>query len=304
MRHNQFFGNLPLGICHLSYIQVLDLSLNNISGSIPSCLYNFTYLSGRTKFSKAYHNLNASQWTNFRVTVELNSSHLMYHTAEVDIHAYLVWKGSTQEYWKILALLRIIDLSNNKLIGTIPDEISLLTNLQSLNLSRNHLAGPITPKLGQLKYLESLDLSRNQLFGEIPTNFSELDFLSVLDLSYNNLSGKIPLGTQLQSFNESSYMGNPLLCGPPLENKCSEDETQVSHHNGGDVEDQDDNILSPELYISIGLGVATGFWGVCGILLFKRSWRYAYFRLLSHLYDRIMVIMIVYITRPIRRLGT
>ncbi|GAB4858638.1 hypothetical protein Ancab_040372 [Ancistrocladus abbreviatus] len=305
LRHNKFFGNLPLEICHLSYIQVLDISLNNISGSIPSCLHNFTYLSGRANFSKAYHNLNASQWTNFDVVFEINSTgSLELFMPDVNIHAYLVWKGSTQEYWKILALLEIIDLSSNRLTGTIPHEISLLANLQSLNLSRNHLVGPITPKLGRLKKLESLDLSRNQLSGEIPTSFSELDFLGVLDLSYNNLSGKIPLGTQLQSFNESSYMGNPLLCGPPLENKCSEDETPVSHHDGGDVRDQDENILSPGLFISIGLGFATGFWGVCGILLFKRSWRYAYFRFLNHLYDRIVVNVVVYVIRPIRRLVT
>ncbi|GAB4858898.1 hypothetical protein Ancab_040380 [Ancistrocladus abbreviatus] len=249
LRHNKFFGNLPLEICHLSYIQVLDISLNNISGSIPSCLNNFTYLSGRANFSEAYHNLNAAQWTNFNVFVEVNSSGLLeFSIPDVNIHAFLVWKGSTQEYWKILALLGIIDLSSNRLTGAIPDEISLLTNLQQLNLSRNHLAGPIPPKLGQLKKLESLDLSRNQLFGEIPTSFLELDFLDVLDLSYNNLSGKIPPGTQLQGFDESSYMGNPLLCGPPLENKCSEDETPVSHHDGENVRDQDDNILSPGLY--------------------------------------------------------
>ena len=112
--------------------------------------------------------------------------------------------------------MKSIDFSNNKLIGEIPSEVTDLVELVSLNLSRNDLIGPIPATIGQLKLLDSLDLSQNQLNGRIPDSLSQIAGLSVLDLSNNTLSGKIPLGTQLQSFNTSTYEGNPELCGLPL----------------------------------------------------------------------------------------
>ncbi|GAB4858930.1 hypothetical protein Ancab_040382 [Ancistrocladus abbreviatus] len=96
-------------------------------------------------------------------------------------------------------------------------------------------------------------------------------------------------------------MGDPELCGLPLQKKCEEDATQSCHHNGEKAKDRDKEFLSPELYVSVGLGFITGFWGACGILVFKRSWRYAYFRFCNQLYDKIFVAAVVYIVRPIAR---
>ncbi|GAB4858840.1 hypothetical protein Ancab_040376 [Ancistrocladus abbreviatus] len=297
LRQNEFFGSLPWEICRLHYIIVLDLSVNNFIGTIPNCLYNLTYLFEGVNSSKTDDESNSFQWIDTEVG-SFGHPGSGSTVINIDIHAYLVWKGSRREYWKNLALVKSIDLSSNKLSGEIPVEISFLVGLQSLNLSRNHLTGPITSKLGQLKELESLDLSRNQLFGEIPISLSALNFLDTLDLSYNNLSGKIPSGTQLQSFDESSYMGNLDLCGPPLQKKCEEDAIQSSYHNEEEAKDRDNEFLSPGLYISIGLGFITGFWGACGILVFKRSCRYAYFRFCNHLYDKIFVVVVVCIVQP------
>jgi len=69
-----------------------------------------------------------------------------------------------------------------------------------------------------MKKMESLDLSNNQLCGEIPQRMSLLTFLGYMNLSCNNFDGKIPIAMQLQSFNASSYIGNPKLCGAPLKN--------------------------------------------------------------------------------------
>ncbi|KAJ0558782.1 putative non-specific serine/threonine protein kinase [Helianthus annuus] len=70
-----------------------------------------------------------------------------------------------------------------------------------------------------MKSLESFDLSVNNLSGELPTSLSGLNFLGTFNVSYNNLIGRIPTGTQIQSFNESSFIGNKL-CGAPLSNDC------------------------------------------------------------------------------------
>ncbi|KAL7194629.1 hypothetical protein ACSBR1_034957 [Camellia fascicularis] len=89
-----------------------------------------------------------------------------------------------------------------------------------MNFSRNRLIGPMLAEIGDLKLLESLDLSKNQLSGGIPISLSNLNFLSHLDLSDNNLSGRIPLSTQLQSLDNSTFVGNPELCGAPLTKVC------------------------------------------------------------------------------------
>ncbi|PQQ01446.1 putative LRR receptor-like serine/threonine-protein kinase [Prunus yedoensis var. nudiflora] len=108
--------------------------------------------------------------------------------------------------------------------------------------------------------------------------------LSFLDLSYNNLSGKIPTGTQLQSFDPLDYAENPLLCGPPLKKMCADE-------NGSDLsnEEDKDEFITLGFYISMGIGFAAGFWGICGTLIFNRSWRYAYFKFLNDLNDWLYV---------------
>ncbi|RHN66963.1 putative non-specific serine/threonine protein kinase [Medicago truncatula] len=75
-----------------------------------------------------------------------------------------------------------------------------------------------------MKNMESLEFSKNKFCGEIPQSMSLLTFLGYLNLSYNNFDRKIPIATQLQSFNASSYIGNPKLCGAPLNNCTKEEE--------------------------------------------------------------------------------
>ncbi|WVZ15182.1 hypothetical protein V8G54_012748 [Vigna mungo] len=114
--------------------------------------------------------------------------------------------------------LVMLDLSENKLLGYIPDWIGTKEELQILSLGNNQFFGSLPAELASL---DSLDLSRNQFVGSIPSSLAQIYDLSVLDLSHNHLEGEIPTSTQLQSFNTSSYEDNLGLCGPPLE-KCIE----------------------------------------------------------------------------------
>ena len=110
-------------------------------------------------------------------------------------------------------------------------------------------------------------------------------FLSHLDLSYNNLSGRIPSSTRLQSFDALNYIENPQLCGDPLPKHCIEEE----HSNStpiGKTEDQSENY---SFYMGSGVGFAVGFWTVCGVLFFKRSWRHVYFSFLDDIKDWVYV---------------
>nr|POE80424.1 brassinosteroid lrr receptor kinase brl2 [Quercus suber] len=198
------------------------------------------------------------------------------HVLELEVHdlreefvdnARLMLKRREYKYGKILGLLKIIDLSSNKLMGKLPDEISSLLQLVGLNVSRNNLVGEIPQTIGQMKQLQSLDLSRNQFSGKIPSSMSELNFLSDIDLSCNNLSGKIPTSTQLQSFKASDFTGNPTLCGPPLIQKCPGEEVPNQSHQADYGNKDDEDEFGKWFYVGTGFGFAISFWGVCGSLL-------------------------------------
>ena len=85
-----------------------------------------------------------------------------------------------------------IRISGRGLSGTIPAELSSLTELSSLSLAHNRLTGMVPPELGGLKRLYELRLSHNRLAGTIPPELGDLPYLRILDLSGNELVGTIP----------------------------------------------------------------------------------------------------------------
>ncbi|XP_059629121.1 receptor-like protein EIX2 [Cornus florida] len=292
LRLNKLHGHIPPEICHLNSIQILDLSQNNISGIIPPCFNKFFALVWRNKSSgNIAHDYNA-----------YTGSYDGFGNVYVD-NALVLWKGKESEYKNILALMGGIDLSGNRLVGKIPEEISSLAELNYLNLSKNELNGHVIQNIGKLKMLESLDLSRNRLSGEIPTGITRLNFLAVLDLSNNNLSGKIPSSTQLQSFDASAYFGNDELCGLPLPNKCPGDETALEPSVDKDdiIQGNEDGFINREFYVSMGLGFGVGFGGVFGTLLLNRSWEHVFFKFLNNIKDQIYVTTVVKMAKLRRR---
>ncbi|KAL9995702.1 putative non-specific serine/threonine protein kinase [Helianthus debilis subsp. tardiflorus] len=261
LRSNNFYGNTPNQLCYLSHVQVVDLAHNNLSGNIPRCFNNFSVLSGKE--------------------TNLEGQFSFYFDNGIFIfYDLLVMKGREDNYGSILGLVTLLDLSSNNLSGQIPSELTTLHKLKSLNLSRNQLTGEIPNKIGDMKSLESLDLSVNYLSGELPMSLSGLNFLSSFNVSYNNLTGRIPTGTQIQSFNESGFIGNQL-CGAPLTNDCvhvdKPDTTSDQKEDGGSHK------VDWGLIISIVLGFIIGFWGIVVSLMLNRSWRITYFRLLRKL---------------------
>ncbi|XP_004295535.1 PREDICTED: receptor-like protein 2 [Fragaria vesca subsp. vesca] len=212
----------------------------------------------------------------------------------------LMSKGTELTYNTTVFFVNIIDLSSNNLEGEIPEEVSSLIGLGTLNLSRNHLSGQIPSEIGNLRWLETLDLSHNHLSGSIPQSMSSLTSLSHLNLSYNNLAGRIPSSTQLTTLNDSSiYEGNSLLCGVPPATKCWGDITTAGRNGKGDKDEDYNGKLG--FYVSSVLGFIIGFWGVCGTLLVKNSWRYAYFQFFDKIKDNVALAIAVTMARWHRR---
>ena len=88
--------------------------------------------------------------------------------------------------------VRSIELTNNNLTGSLPPELSRLTEMFFLSLYSNEITGPIPPELGNLSDLGYFVLSSNNLTGPIPPEFGGLANLQTLELAGNDLTGPIP----------------------------------------------------------------------------------------------------------------
>ena len=232
LKGNQLEDSIPLHLCQLKSISILDLSHNHLSGSIPPCLDNIAFgrevaLMDDTFFMKGF----GSWWgvspetysyeNQLSVYVDLDFS---FETSAESEEIEFITKSRSESYMgNILYFMSGLDLSGNELAGPIPPEIGNLSGIHTLNLSYNQLTGSIPHTFSNLKEIESLDLSHNRLTGQIPPQMViELNFLTVFTVAHNNLSGKTPERKfQFATFEQSSYEGNPLLCGLPLDRSCT-----------------------------------------------------------------------------------
>ncbi|KAB2598418.1 inactive receptor kinase [Pyrus ussuriensis x Pyrus communis] len=110
--------------------------------------------------------------------------------------------------------LEYLYLQHNNFSGVLP--ASLPPNLVVLDFSFNSFSGSIPTKIQNLTRLTTLYLQNNFISGAIPN--LNLPALKLLNLSYNNLNGSVPYS--LEKYSNSSFVGNPQLCGEPL-NNCS-----------------------------------------------------------------------------------
>ncbi|XP_071721212.1 receptor-like protein 6 [Rutidosis leptorrhynchoides] len=231
-------------------LRILDLSNNGFSGRLPDKYFKIW------KAMKSVYSSNSS-------TMGFEISFYTFLPSEVPYSMTLTNKGVKTEYPKILNIFTAIDLSCNSFEGDIPQSLTDLQGLQSLNLSNNHLTGYVLSSLGNLKNLESLDLSRNNLSGEIPQELLQLGFLSMFNVSFNHLKGRIPTKEQFNTFENNSYVGNPLLCGKPLSNDCL-GSTTSTHLN---TIDEYESLLPSDIidWVVVFSGCGSGL--VIGILL-------------------------------------
>lgn len=156
-RLRESFPILP-AICKISSLVALDLSSNLMSGMLPQCIGNFSYLD----------------IMNFRQN--------MLH-------------GTIPDSFRTGSKLRFLDFSQNQLEGRVPRSLANCKILEIIDLSDNQFTDGFPFWIGTLPMLRLLILRSNLFHGKIeePETNMEFPMLRIVDFSYNNFSGNLPL---------------------------------------------------------------------------------------------------------------
>ncbi|KAL6312416.1 hypothetical protein AAG906_025897 [Vitis piasezkii] len=154
---NKLTGGIPKFLQYQYSLTVVDLSLNNLSGSFPNWLLEN---NRDLKFLSLRHNSFMGQ---------------IHLTCCPNI--YLDW----------------MDISDNLFNGQLQENIALMIpQLSHLNLSKNGFEGNILSLVVQMSNLKELDVSGNDFSGEVPKQFvGGCHNLKVLKLSNNGFRGQI-----------------------------------------------------------------------------------------------------------------
>uniref|UniRef100_A0A453NDB4 Disease resistance R13L4/SHOC-2-like LRR domain-containing protein n=1 Tax=Aegilops tauschii subsp. strangulata TaxID=200361 RepID=A0A453NDB4_AEGTS len=192
LKNNQLTGQIPDWIGSLKFLLCLDISNNSMTGEIPTALMQMPMLKSEK---------NGAHWDPW-------------------VRKLPVYVAPSLQYRLPMGFPKVLDLSNNMLTGEIPLEIGQLKSLLSINLSLNALVGQIPQSICGLTNLQWLDLSSNNLTGTIPAALNNLHFLSRFNVSNNDLEGSIPSGGQFNTFEVSSFNGNPKLCDSMFVHGC------------------------------------------------------------------------------------
>ncbi|TYI32375.1 hypothetical protein ES332_A04G056200v1 [Gossypium tomentosum] len=179
----------------------LDLSFNNLSGNIKSCM--LVKLRNLSLLDLSHNNLLSLTSCNYGANSTLPMI-IEFHFSSCNMQRFPSFLNASK-------YLQLLDLSNNQIHRSITKwEAEGWENLTTLNLfmnflisvekipgkhlyflelSSNSLRGPLPTPPQNLSFLL---ISNNELVGEIPSKICNLSFLSVLDLSKNKLGGTIP----------------------------------------------------------------------------------------------------------------
>ncbi|CAL4958396.1 unnamed protein product [Urochloa decumbens] len=159
---NNLSGELLSSFCGLTSIQILDLSYNNLNGTIPSCLIeNATELQSLNLYKNQLHG-------KFPDSIKENCS------------------------------LEALDLSDNMIEGQLPRSLAACKKLEVLDFGNNQITDSFPCWMSTLSRLQVLVLKFNKFTGQVAQSPTEdkgactFPSATIMDLSSNNFTGTLP----------------------------------------------------------------------------------------------------------------
>jgi len=180
LSYNNLWGSLPPEIGNCTQLRLLNVQGNQITGLVPDEIGGLRNLEclGLGK-NQLYGNLPQS----LTMCTEL-------YLLDASRNQF---SGLIPSWLSKLQSLQFLVMHSNSFTGDIPIELfSSSSNLLHLDLGHNNLSGFIPPEIGNLGALRFLRLSRNQLTGSVPSTIGNLSQVTAIDLSGNLLTGSIP----------------------------------------------------------------------------------------------------------------
>ena len=181
----------------------ITLGANNLHGNLPTEIFMLPNLEMLSVFGNDKLDISLAGIANARNlrSLVLDSTNLKSiqgigkarSLTELDVRNNDL-KGTLPEEFGRLINLRSLSVSSNGFEGTIPYWIYNLPSLETFLAAENKLGGTL-PAFSTFKKMTYVDLSKNELSGEIPSSFLEavdIDEKVVGDLSSNNIEGSVP----------------------------------------------------------------------------------------------------------------
>ncbi|KAL5717649.1 hypothetical protein ACHQM5_010629 [Ranunculus cassubicifolius] len=246
-------GYIPSELGTLVYLRRLNLHGNNFYGSIPAQLFNASSLHSIFLYN---NNFSGSLPSSLCDLPRLQNLDLSENSLSGEISSDLLGDCSQ---------LQRLNLAGNEFSGEIPTGIwSRMENLVQWDLSSNEFKGSIPGDLGKLKSLTgTLSLSYNHFSGEIPKGLGKLPVSVSFDLRHNNLTGEIPQIGALVNQGPTAFLGNPALCGFPLQKSCKDSSTGSSSDSPN--RSRNENKSSPKKGLKPGLIILISFADAAGV---------------------------------------
>ncbi|KAL0877736.1 hypothetical protein Bca101_027442 [Brassica carinata] len=195
-------GEIPLPFANLVELQTVWMMDLEVTGRIPDFIGNWTKLTALRIIGTGLSGPIPSSFSNLTSLRELRLGDISNGS-------------SSLEFIKDMRSLSILVLRNNNLTGEIPYDFGEYSSLRQIDLSFNKLHGTIPSSLFNLTLLTHFlyirFLGNNTLTGSLPAQKSQS--LGNIDVSYNNLSGSIPSWVSLPNSKFNLVANNFTLEG-------------------------------------------------------------------------------------------
>eukprot|EP00252_Welwitschia_mirabilis_P007403 TRINITY_DN1870_c0_g1_i8.p1 TRINITY_DN1870_c0_g1~~TRINITY_DN1870_c0_g1_i8.p1 ORF type:complete len:982 (+),score=73.04 TRINITY_DN1870_c0_g1_i8:121-3066(+) len=172
-------GELPEFLFNFPALRLLDVSVNNISGSITPAIGKLKKLYSLELYQNQVSGSLPPEFGNLTSLNDFDASKNRF-------------SGSLPPEIGNLKRLSYFVMEANFLSGEIPATLAEIPSLITISLYKNNLSGPLPAKLGSISAFDTIDVSENRLTGALPADICKNGNLKYFLVLENRFSGSIP----------------------------------------------------------------------------------------------------------------